>query len=264
MNPASFHPHTGSHRIYVRIISGYGDFRSASRLAGRPHNTDDTFRDFGNFCFKKINYEVRMCPRKNNLRATSVMQNIKNICADSIPPAISFFWNLFSCRDNAFRMTEVNNNVTTLNSLNNSINDFTLSVNEAGKNRIPFSILHFLDNNLLGRLSSNSTECGGIHLHTETVAYFTFRVQLHSFLKRNLEIRFGNFFCHFFKLENFDFTRFFAILNFDVGFASKLFFSCRPKRLLKCFYENITVDPLVSTHLFNHTLNICYEHLLSP
>ena len=104
-----------------------------------------------------------MRSRKNNLRTACVIKYIHDICSDTITTSIGFLWNLLSRRKDTFCVTQINNNVITVKTLNNSVYDFTFPGNKAGINRIPFSILHFLDNDLLGRLGSYATESGSIH-----------------------------------------------------------------------------------------------------
>ncbi len=78
------------------------------------------------------------------------MTHIHYICSDAIPAAIDFLGNLLPFRNDPLSLSEVDDNISVVNALGNSVYDFTLSLNKAGVNRIPFSVLHFLNDDLFG------------------------------------------------------------------------------------------------------------------
>ena len=104
-----------------------------------------------------------MRSRKNDLRAPGVMKYIHDERPDSIPPSIGFLGDLFPIRKDAFCLTQIGNNITPVETLDNSVYNFTLSVDKTGVDRIPFRIFHFLYDDLFGRLCGNTTKGGGVH-----------------------------------------------------------------------------------------------------
>ena len=120
-------------------------------------------------------------------------------------------------------MPKINNNIVPIKTLNDSVDDFTLSVNKAGIDGISFSIFHFLYNDLLGRLSSDAPEGGSVHFCPEAIADFTSRIQLSSLFHADLQVRFCNDFGNIFKLEDLYFAGRFIVLNFNIDAAPKFF-----------------------------------------
>ena len=59
---------------------------------------------------------------------------------------------------NPFRMTEINNNIAAVYALNDAVDNIASAIDETGINSIFFRIFHFLNDNLLGRLSRYSAK----------------------------------------------------------------------------------------------------------
>ena len=79
-----------------------------------------------------------------------------------------------------------------------------------------------------------------------------------------MNVRFCNLFGHIFKLENFNLTGFFIVLNLNIDLGPKLFSGSRSHSLLKSLDKDLAVNTLVSTNLFNDTFYVGYKHLFSP
>ena len=63
-------------------------------------------------------------------------------------------------------------------------------------------------------------------------------------------------FHDFFELEDLYFTGLLVVLHLDVSFIAEFFLCGRSERLFQSFYENLAVDPLVSTDLFDDPLYV--------
>ena len=168
-----------------------------------------------------------MCPRKNNLRSTRILQHIKNVCAYAVSPPIGFPWNLFPDRKHPIGLPQVYNDIAPIDSLNNTVKDFPLTVDETGIDGIFFGIFHFLDNDLFCRLGSYASKGAGIHLGTQAVADFTLRIQFAPFCEVDFNLRFGDNFSDFFELKDFNFTTFLIVLHFDIHLVAVFFSGSR-------------------------------------
>ena len=205
-----------------------------------------------------------MRSRQNNLRTARFFLHILNIGAKPVSPAIGLPGNLLVCRKNGFGLSQIDNDVSMIDPQNDPIDDIAFSVHKTGVNSLFFSILHFLDNDLLCGLRRNSTKNRCIHFYAQAVAYFTFWVQLPSFFQAHLHVRIFYDISNLFELKDFDFTGFGVVLGFDINLVSKFFPGCGFQCFLKGFNQDILVNSLVSTYLFNHTLNVGNEHQMSP
>ena len=153
------------------------------------------------------------------------MEDIQDQCPDPVPPAVTFARDLFPAWKNRFRMPKIDDNITAVNALYDTVEDIAFALDEVGVNGIFFSVLHFLDDYLLGRLCCDATESACVHFSAEAVTDLTFRVEFASFLEADLQSRFGNNFGDIFKLKNFNLSSLFTVLDFNVDFASE-FFPC--------------------------------------
>ena len=52
LHSASFHAHTGAHRVDVGIIGGNRKFGAAAGFPGSSHDIDNPFAYFRNFCLE--------------------------------------------------------------------------------------------------------------------------------------------------------------------------------------------------------------------
>ena len=145
------------------------------------------------------------------------------ISSDTITSPVILPGNLLFIRQDSFCMPQINNKIIAVKTLNNSIYDFTFAIDKTGVNRIPFGILHFLDNYLFGRLGSYASEGGCIDFCAQAVANLAIRIQLATFFETDLKILLCNYFGHIFKLEDFEFTDLFAVLHLDIDLGPKLF-----------------------------------------
>ena len=151
------------------------------------------------------------------------MQHIQNVRPNPITAPIGFSGDLFANRHNTFSMTQINNDVTAVYALHNTIDRVTFAIGETGINGIFFRILHFLNDDLFGRLSRYSAEGGGVHFCTEAVANFAFRIQFASFFEADFKRRFGHLLGNILELKDFNFVRVFIVLDLNIHFAAKLF-----------------------------------------
>ena len=129
-----------------------------------------------------------MRPRQNDLRTAGFFLHILNVGAEPVAPAIGLLGNLLVRRKNGFGLSQIDDDVAMLDPLNDPVDDIAFSVHETGINRISFSILHFLNNDLLGGLGCNAAEICRIHFHAQAVADFTLRVQLPPFFQADLSV----------------------------------------------------------------------------
>ncbi len=82
------------------------------------------------------------------LRAARIQQYIQYQGTDSVPASIGFPGDLFTYGNDAFGVAEVDNDVPPVDTLDDAVDDFTLAVDEVGIYGIPFSIFHFLNDDL--------------------------------------------------------------------------------------------------------------------
>ncbi len=192
-----------------------------------------------------------MASRQNDLRAARLLQNIQNVRANPVSATVVLLWNLFTYRQYRFSPAQVDDDVSSVYPLNDSVNDLSLSANKAFIDDTPFRIFHLLDNDLFRRLGRDSPKGCGIHFRPNAVSHFTSGIELTCFLKIDFQVGFGHFFHHVFELEDLDFTALFIIADLDVYTSSKFLPGSGPKGLFKGPDEDLLVNPPVTTDLFN-------------
>ncbi len=104
LHTAALHPHAGAHRIDIRIVRGNRNFGAHPRFTGSTHDADDAFTDLGDLGFKQIDQKILVRPRQDDLRPTRFVQDVQNIGADPIPPAVGLSRDLFANRQDPFRL----------------------------------------------------------------------------------------------------------------------------------------------------------------
>ena len=153
-------------------------------------------------------------------------------------------------------MSQVYNDITPVNSLNDAVDDLSFAVNEVGVDSIFFGVFHFLNDDLFGRLGSDAAERGGIHFGAQAIADLAFGIQLAAFLKAYFVTRFGDDFRNLLKLKHLDLTAFIIILNFDIQLVAVFFPGSRSQGFFQSLDQDFAVYSLVSANLFNNAFYI--------
>ena len=256
LNATAFHAHAGTDGIYIGVIRSHGDFGAYTGFPGSPHDINDAFAYFRYFGSEKIHQEVRMGPGKNNLRTARFVQHVKDISAYAIPAPIGFPRNLFTNRKHPIGVSQVYDNIASIDPLNDAVKDFSFAADETGIDDIFFGIFHFLDNDLFGRLGGYASEGAGIHLGTQAVANLTFGIQLATLREADFNLRFSDDLGDLFKLKDFDLTAFFIVLNFDIHLVAVLFPGGRSQSLFQRLDKDFAINALIPANLFYDTFYV--------
>ena len=147
---AALHSHTGANRVNVGIIRCHGDFCTDTGFTGSSHYFDDTFADLRHFGPEKVPYKIRMGSGEHDLWPACFVQYVKDIGADAVSPAIGLPGHLFANRYDSISLPKIDDDIAPVYALGDTVDDLPLTVYEIGIDRVFFSILHLLDDDLLG------------------------------------------------------------------------------------------------------------------
>ncbi len=197
-----------------------------------------------------------MGSRQYDLRTAAFTEHIQNVSPNPVAPAIRFPGDLFVYRNNCFGSTQIDNDVAPVYSLYDSVNDLSLSINKTFVHYIPLSILHLLNNDLLGRLGGNSAKGRCVHLGAEAVSYLTPRIEFPPLFHAYLKVGLSDLFHHVFELKNLNLTCFFIIMDFDINFGPKFLSGRRLQSLFEGPDQDFPVNTSITADLLNHPFHI--------
>ena len=192
------------------------------------------------------------------------MKDIQNQGTNPITAPVGFFRNLFTHRQNPLCVSQVDDDVSTVDALADTVYNLSLASDKVRIDRILFRILHLLDDHLFGGLRGNSSEGRRIHFCADAVPGLTFRIQFQTFLQGDLQLRFCDLVNHLFELKHLDLTGPVIILNFDIDLVAILFPGSGFEGFLQSLDEDFPVNSSVPADLVDDTFNICYKHGYSP
>ena len=226
-------------------------------------NFDNPFRNFRHFQTEKFNQQAGMSPGENNLRSLGRHANIGDIGTYPVALAVIFARDLFTMRQQCFGTTEVDNQVATLITTNNAVNQLANTVLEFVIYTLTLSLAHFLNDYLFGGLCCNSAKTTCIHLHTEGVTNLDIRINFTCFRKVNLLVGVLHLSDNGDKLKNLYFTGIVIEVGLEVTGVAIFFVSSRKNRSFQSFYQHRTIDSLVFDHLVNNMIQVDI-HSTSP
>ena len=197
-----------------------------------------------------------MGPRKNNLRALGSHADIRDVSTNTVALAIILTRNLLTMRQQGLGTAKVNNQVTTLVTTHDTVDQLAETILEFIEDAFTLGFPNLLNNHLLGSLCSNTTEAAGIHLHTEGVTNFYIRVNFLRLTKINFLVRVFHFFNNSDKLEDFDFTDFIVKVSLEIAGIAIFLVRCRKHSSLKSLNQHSAVDPFVFDHLVDNVIQV--------
>ena len=197
-----------------------------------------------------------MCPGKNDLRAFGCHADIRDVSTNTVALAIILTRNLLTMRQQGLGTTKINNQVTTLVTTYDTVDQLAETILEFIEDAFTLGFTNLLNNHLLGSLGSNTTEAAGIHLHTEGVTNLYIRVNFLRLTKINFLVRVFHFFNDSDKLEDFDFTDFIVKVRFEIAGIAILLVSSRKYSSLKSLDQHTTVDAFVFDHLVDNVIKV--------
>ena len=155
---------------------------------------------------------------------------------------------------NSVSAAKVYDHVSTLKALNNTADYFTLTILKHIKNNFSLSIFHPVNNDLLCRLSSDSSQVGDVlHFFAKLISKLDLRVKDLGLLQ--------TYFCLFVlrvlndtaELEHFNLAKLLIITDFYVPPAAE-FLSCRRSNcFFNSFHKKIFVKPAIPANLIDDT-----------
>ena len=231
-------------------------------LCARPRFSGGTF-DFHNpfvhlrgLLFEQLDQESGVGSRENYLGAFLRHIDTKDIRPYTVSLTVALPWNLLLFGQNRISATQIDNDVTPFDSLDDPREDFAFTILKFIIDQLALCFAHLLDDALFCHLGCNASKRSRRELAEQLVANLSLRVEC---LLRVSHSYFGFRVCHApdnsFNFKEFNLTYFLIKLRFDL-LLPKGPTGRRQHGTLKRLNNDVPVHPFFSTDLFDHTIQV--------
>ena len=170
----------GADRIDARIIGLDSNLCAQTRIAGAGLQLHQAIGNFRHFEIKQLDDELGCGTRQDDLRAACIAVDAQQIGLDAVADAQVFLGNHLVARQQGFDLASLDDGVTALHALDGAGDDVLAATQEVGQNLLALGIADFLQDDLLGRLGTDTTEVDGFQRLLEKIAGFDVRIALLS------------------------------------------------------------------------------------